>query len=845
MEGDPQWLQFFKNNFVTNEGDTTEVQENKNGPCYPCCEEQSKDTKQGPSNITPMDRIVSDGRKTIIKEEFVRKFIKAKWERFGRRLTIKALVLDFAFVITWSFIAIWKREERACYDFPVDSWRVVVWCLVICYTIYLCYKELSEFIRPKRDYYRWKEQKQKLINHDKKNHHPRWESEKAMLENQEEEVKKLKPSYRQAQDIWNYFNWITYLLITTCTILHLIDVNDASLRDFCYGIDDTGDTGKSETCTSETDEDRGESIYSIIHIRLFAVTIIFVWIRLFKSLRVLPVFSLIIGKFYLLLKALFLASILFIVFYFAFVCAFMLMFCCDVEGYGTLFDTMFSLVRLSVVDDYNYEGLKCKAPIMTDILVAGYLLIVAVIVVHFVMAAITETLIRDSKGRDIAIWQSRAEFITHLEADLPAKDKLSPVEEYEQYEAREKYEEDTSYDDDYERSFNNVLSEVSVVTQQQQQLKQQVKEQYHSIMHVLINTITRDSKKDQDLGRTVIEPSREVKPRREEIVPLQSAPEEKWIQLQVEDKIIQTEGLYPTFACKSTQTDKVQKMDHTSQYDSIPIPRSDYDSGEHADQDIFRALSAMRQQLQGEESGIQQQLHDENFDEYPPVRYRRHTPQIDVFDLPRNKPSDYARRTTARPKDPVVPFREEFQRRHSNYQQKDLTSGVPQYSLTRRQKQNQNGGQRSGERHHSVMNERKKDDPMTSGADFDVDALAKKNKERLERLDNIHAMSTQNDNPSINRRSIGLESVPTSLSLPSYGTKEEIPSDIGYRPSSGRKTRRTLDLPSTQRPTGARDSGIKLDVDVVHKINKERLEQLKQLEAKIEDKVTTKRQEYE
>ncbi|XP_077991342.1 uncharacterized protein LOC144445606 [Glandiceps talaboti] len=386
-------------------------------PCCFTCGEKDEDP-------TPVDSNIWRGRSVQYKDRYVLSLIKQKWNDYGRNQVIYNGLMNFIVVIAWSTLALIKIEGRACYDFPRDILRVALGLFAIVLSVRLWGNEIQKFRLSKRKYFLWKKAVMEMVTFDKKNGHYRYDqrttNKKILLEMDEVKVNNLKSWFLHAVNLWNYFNWVTYMLLLVCVAFHVIDIFTVS-DDLCRSL--AGNVSyvneQDAECSTLTDEEMGESIASRIHIRIFAVTIILLWVRLFNHLQHISFFNLIIGKFQQLLWAIVFASIIYIIFYLAYFFAFWMIFGGDVEGFTTVSETLFSLFRMSLVDEYNYDGLKCKAPVMCDILVGTYLGLVALIVVSFFIGVVIEVLSPGTDNeRQLARWDLKSELVSFYEPSV-------------------------------------------------------------------------------------------------------------------------------------------------------------------------------------------------------------------------------------------------------------------------------------------------------------------------------------------------------------------------------------------------------------------------------------------
>ncbi|XP_077991567.1 polycystin-2-like [Glandiceps talaboti] len=360
--------------------------------------EPQEPEKDAMSCRTSMEVIVASNQLDNITHPAIQELLDVKWEQFARRDAVIDFIFDFVFIILWSSLAVIKPDERACYSFPGDGWRVALWIIAIGYTVFLIIQEFHEYFTSKGDFDRWKKWKTDLIETDMKYCHPKWPHEKEWLDMEVDEMKNKKAGY--FRDPWNIFDWCVYVLLIICVILHFVDIGVVS-DELCYPDNEenntTNITEPGDDDDDDDDDDDRESAASKIHIRLFAITIIFVWVRLFKSARAFMTLA----------------------------CAFWMMFGGDVEEFETVSETLFSLFRMTLVDEYNYDGLKEENPIMCDILVGTYLAISAIVFLNVFIAMLSETFVRVHDNAHSNALMQRAEIIMALEDNLSDSSKQS------------------------------------------------------------------------------------------------------------------------------------------------------------------------------------------------------------------------------------------------------------------------------------------------------------------------------------------------------------------------------------------------------------------------------------
>ena len=99
---------------------------------------------------------------------------------------------------------------------------------------------------------RWQEWRIGEMEKDLLYSHPRWPAEQSFIKQEIEHIRSSREGY--FKDAWNYFDWITYFFIMAVITSRVIAV---------CGVN------------------RGKEV----HARIFAVALIFIWLRLMKVMR--------------------------------------------------------------------------------------------------------------------------------------------------------------------------------------------------------------------------------------------------------------------------------------------------------------------------------------------------------------------------------------------------------------------------------------------------------------------------------------------------------------------------------------------------------------------------------
>ncbi|CAH1253679.1 TRPA1 [Branchiostoma lanceolatum] len=312
---------------------------------------------------TPMEVAVQYKQYDVLQHPVFQKLIYIKWKRFARRGAWFSLFLNFFFIVTWTALAVVPAwEVRYIYSFPQDWWRIIVSSIAVLLTFYQIIVELKEFFSEKQKFQAWQKWRIGEIRKDLTFCHPRWPEERAFLLREIEQVQEQKSSY--FSDFWNLFDWTLYLLLLVCITLHVVDVFAHSKEVARW------------------------------HIRIFALTIIIMWLRLMKNARAFKA----IGPFIVILSHMFYDILrfcyLYLEFYIPFACAFWMLFGGadrGVTGFLTVPTMLYSMFRLTLVDEYDYDGLHAADEIFADLLLAMFFFVSAILCINLFIALLSDT----------------------------------------------------------------------------------------------------------------------------------------------------------------------------------------------------------------------------------------------------------------------------------------------------------------------------------------------------------------------------------------------------------------------------------------------------------------------
>ncbi|GAA6110425.1 transient receptor potential channel pyrexia [Tachysurus ichikawai] len=313
---------------------------------------------------SPLEFIVHQGKLDLIMHPVVLKLISVKWNLYGRLGTWILLLLNILFIFSWTTVAISvsvSPEESKRYVFPQDWWRVFVVMIALGLTVLEVYREVMEILRSVRKLKDWQQWCEQRLNDDLACTHPMWPEERCYFEGQIKFIRNMKGSY--LQDPWNIFDWLVYALLIAVLGLHLADV---------YLV--------SQTLRMNS-------------LRIFAVAVIFLWLRLMKhvrAFRVIGPFIVMLGKIVGdVLRFLFLYAEIYV----PYACAFWIIFggTTAVPSMQTVPKMLYSLYRITLVDEYEFDAMVAVDTVMAYLLCGTFLALSAVLCVNLMIALLSDT----------------------------------------------------------------------------------------------------------------------------------------------------------------------------------------------------------------------------------------------------------------------------------------------------------------------------------------------------------------------------------------------------------------------------------------------------------------------
>ncbi|XP_033645157.1 uncharacterized protein LOC117304686 isoform X3 [Asterias rubens] len=355
----------------------------------------------GPDDPKPKARsaiqvIVQYNQLELITHPVIKRLLHVKWVKFGRRGACIQALINFVFILLWTVVAVTLREDKLeRYNLPADTWRIVIWILSLLITVYMIILELQEFFTSKKKFQRWKQWREGEIEKDLEFCHPQWPQEKNFLLQEIEEINNQSPAY--FSEFWNYFDWIVYcvLLIFNGMFIASQFIPDGISHDRLVGFAR----------------------------RFMAISIILIWLRFMKTARAFKSIGPFIVMLGHILGDVFKFGFLYLEFYIPYACAFWMIFGNNegIPSMQTVDSLLFSLFRITLVDEYDYEGMHGYDTVMAYILVSTFLFLSALLCINLLIALLSDTFQRvyDNANSNAAMQQ--ASIILGIEEGLSKK----------------------------------------------------------------------------------------------------------------------------------------------------------------------------------------------------------------------------------------------------------------------------------------------------------------------------------------------------------------------------------------------------------------------------------------
>lgn len=391
---------------------------------------------------TALEVIVQLKQFDLVMHPVIQRLIAVKWNYFGKRGAWFQVVSNLFFVLLWTVLGVTSPYKANELFDPIEKkwWRVMLGSVAVLMTLNFIRQEIMEYFASKREHKLWIKWREDELRNDLEFCHPRWPGERLYLMQEIDSLHHQDPAY--LKDAWNFIDWLAYFMILASVATLLI----AYLHDNQMALS--------------------------IYLNFLSATLVVLWIRLMKYARAftaLGPFVVMLGHvIYDILKF----GFLFFIFYIPYAASFWMVFSQHgVDGYSAITDLLYSMFRMTVVDEYNYDGLSQAKPIMAKVLCGTYIAASGVICLNLFIALMSDTFQRVYDNVKANAVMQQASTIISLEKSLSvAKRRAFTNFVYTRCNPEELY-----YDDDSTEGEERDL----------QRMTHQIKEQVdHIYMHI-------------------------------------------------------------------------------------------------------------------------------------------------------------------------------------------------------------------------------------------------------------------------------------------------------------------------------------------------------------------------
>lgn len=339
---------------------------------------------------SPLEVLVHQGKLDLIMTPVFLKLIEVKWRLYGRMGAWLLLIINILFNVSWTTVAISvsvRRDSPQRYVLPQDWWRVLIALIALLFTLEEVMREVLDIRRSNRKLRLQKQWTERRIHDDLSCCHPMWPQDRDFLQGQLKIVQNLRGNY--SRDMWNLSDWLVYSLLGVSAAVHAADVVSPS------------------------------DLLHVASLRLFSVAIIFLWLRLMKYVRAFRL----MGPFIVMLGNiagdvmcfLFLYAEIFI----PYACSFWIIFGGSIPSMQCVGDLLFTLYRMTLVDEYDYASMAALDRIMAPLLCGSFLAASSILCVNLLIAMVTDTFQRVHDNSQANAVMQQASVVLQLHDSMP------------------------------------------------------------------------------------------------------------------------------------------------------------------------------------------------------------------------------------------------------------------------------------------------------------------------------------------------------------------------------------------------------------------------------------------
>ncbi|XP_066920026.1 transient receptor potential cation channel subfamily A member 1-like [Clytia hemisphaerica] len=360
-----------------------------------------KQIKKGELAKSVLEKVVEHWEVSLVVHPAIQLLIKKKWMLIGRKASIFSLVLNVIYALLWSAVGVATPVMGPTIYRPFSLWWhiTVLEVIGVGLTIYFMATHIVEIqIDKRRDnaYGKWVIAQ---AERDLKYCHPRWPEERRHIDDTIEAIGNRKRK-RYFSDGWNCFDWFVYLLVWVVMATRLLNLllEDDKLKYY--------------------------------HMRIFSLTLIFIWLRLLRRLKPFPYF----GPFIIMLGYVVIDTIkflvLFLLIYIPYCCAFWMIFGGPQLRHSKSFlheinDMVYDIFQMSLVGEFKWKEFVEIDETFAQLLTGSYMGLTSVVAISLYIALLATTFSRKYPQSVAMALIMQAERCVQVERMIPKKTHLN------------------------------------------------------------------------------------------------------------------------------------------------------------------------------------------------------------------------------------------------------------------------------------------------------------------------------------------------------------------------------------------------------------------------------------
>uniref|UniRef100_A0A8C2ZLR7 Si:ch73-193i2.2 n=1 Tax=Cyclopterus lumpus TaxID=8103 RepID=A0A8C2ZLR7_CYCLU len=321
-----------------------------------------------------LEVVVHHGKLDLIMNPVFLKLIQVKWKLYGELSASNCLHLSVCLPTCLSVSLPVSLSQ--------DWWRVLLVILALLLTVEEVLREIQDILRSRRKLRLWRRWAELRLQDDLSCSHPMW----PQVQKTGGQITCINHS---CSCVRNVFDWVVYSLLTVSFSVHMADVLHPSI------------------------------LLHTTSLRLFSITVVFLWLRLMKHVRAfrlmgpfIVMLGNIIGD---LMCFLFLYAEIFI----PYACSFWIIFGGLFPSMQSVSGLLFSLYRITLVDEYEYAAMASVDGIMAPLLCGTFLAASSILCVNLLVALLTDTFQRVHDNSQANAVMQQASVILQVEESMP------------------------------------------------------------------------------------------------------------------------------------------------------------------------------------------------------------------------------------------------------------------------------------------------------------------------------------------------------------------------------------------------------------------------------------------